>query len=75
MIKNTLLKHLKKEHKGKCFWVVDTAPSSISNIKNDAQYIGHTDSEKRGIKVKVLFPYIHQLNRKVWLKKLQNELD
>ena len=54
---------------------MDTAPSSVNNIKNDTQYVSHTDSEKREVKVKVLVTYIHQLNGVTRLNQLQNDLD
>ena len=52
---------------------MDTAPSSVNNIKNDTQYVSHTDSEKR--EIKVLVTYIQQLNRLIRLNQLQNKLD
>ena len=35
-------------------------PSSVNNIKDVAKCIGHTNSEKREVKIKVSVAYIHQ---------------
>ena len=44
-----------------------------TTLKNDTQYIGHTDNEKLEVKVKVLVTY--ELNRVIRLNQLQIELD
>ena len=52
---------------------MDTTPSSVNKVKNVAKYTGHTDREKREVKVKIT--YIHQLNQVNLSNQLQIDPD